>query len=350
MRTSSQYSRSDWNRTWSASNHFNVELSEFYTDIDMGLWQLRLGKQQIVWGQADGLKVLDVINPQTYREFILDRFDDSRIAQWSLNFEKELPKDRSLQILAVLDNTHNEIMNPGAEFAFQSSIHLKNSGLRVLETERGSGALKQAKFGVKYSQFRNAWDLSYHYLNFQDHNPVMFQKMGFHQKLIAPKYERSHLLGMSASTSKGDITLRFETAYLRDVFYASDGFLGVEKSSELKAVIGVDWSKFENTLLSMQVFQSYVLKDADQMFRDQVESKISFLMKKNFKNETLQLELFYLYSINDGDGLFRPKISYELQDNQKLSLSLDLFHGDLQELFGQFRSKDRVNLSYEIGF
>jgi len=48
---------------------------------------LVLGRQQNVWGKADGLKVLDLVNPQDFRELILDDFDDSRIPLWAVNAE-----------------------------------------------------------------------------------------------------------------------------------------------------------------------------------------------------------------------------------------------------------------------
>ena len=61
----------------------DVELREFYVDVDIHDHVLRVGKQQIVWGEADGLKVLDVVNPQSFREFILADFEDSRTADGS---------------------------------------------------------------------------------------------------------------------------------------------------------------------------------------------------------------------------------------------------------------------------
>ena len=57
----------------------DIELREFYLKTLLWGTHLTLGKQQVVWGKADGLKLLDVVNPQNFREFILDNFDDSRI-------------------------------------------------------------------------------------------------------------------------------------------------------------------------------------------------------------------------------------------------------------------------------
>ena len=46
----------------------NDYLREAYVDTEVGDWDLRLGKQQVVWGTADGIKLLDIVNPTDFRE------------------------------------------------------------------------------------------------------------------------------------------------------------------------------------------------------------------------------------------------------------------------------------------
>ena len=66
----------------------DAELREFWLRCGGSNFFLTLGKQQIVWGKADGLKILDVVNPQSFREFILDEFEDSTdSALWAVNAE-----------------------------------------------------------------------------------------------------------------------------------------------------------------------------------------------------------------------------------------------------------------------
>ncbi len=49
---------------------------------------IRLGRQQVVWGRTDLFRVLDVINPVDYsRQNIYDELEDIRIPQWILNME-----------------------------------------------------------------------------------------------------------------------------------------------------------------------------------------------------------------------------------------------------------------------
>jgi len=66
----------------------NAGIRELYTDIEAGDgWAARLGKQQVVWGTADGMKLLDIINPTDYSEMAQNQMEDSRIPVWALNLE-----------------------------------------------------------------------------------------------------------------------------------------------------------------------------------------------------------------------------------------------------------------------
>ena len=68
-------------------------LREFYLDGDIGfdngnVLNIRLGRQQVVWGRTDLFRVLDVINPVDYsRHNIYDELEDIRIPQWMLTAE-----------------------------------------------------------------------------------------------------------------------------------------------------------------------------------------------------------------------------------------------------------------------
>jgi len=62
-------------------------LREAYVDTTVGDWSLRTGKQQVVWGTADGMKLLDTINPTDYGEMAQNQMEDSRIPVWMVNAE-----------------------------------------------------------------------------------------------------------------------------------------------------------------------------------------------------------------------------------------------------------------------
>ena len=84
---------------------------------------LKLGLQQVVWGQADGLRVLDVINPLDYREFILEDFLDSRRPLWMARADVPVKKG-SLQLILVPYFAPARLPGPDNEFGLGSSFGL----------------------------------------------------------------------------------------------------------------------------------------------------------------------------------------------------------------------------------
>lgn len=74
-------------------------LRELYLDFDVGSTLWRVGKQQVVWGTADGIKLLDIINPTDFREFSQNTMEDSRIPLWMVNTETPVGATGNLQFI-----------------------------------------------------------------------------------------------------------------------------------------------------------------------------------------------------------------------------------------------------------
>jgi len=78
-------------------------LRELYVDTEVGNEDspvsLRIGKQQVVWGTADGIKLLDIINPTDWREFAQNTMEEARIPIWMVNAEMDLDSGANLQFV-----------------------------------------------------------------------------------------------------------------------------------------------------------------------------------------------------------------------------------------------------------
>jgi len=74
-------------------------LREAYVDTAVGEWSIRAGKQQVVWGTADGMKLLDTINPTDYSEMAQNQMEDSRIPVWMVNAEKTNEDGSEFQVV-----------------------------------------------------------------------------------------------------------------------------------------------------------------------------------------------------------------------------------------------------------
>lgn len=82
------YSQFDW-------------LRELYVDTREGRMSWRIGKQQVVWGKADGVKFLDIINPTDFRHWGQDAMSDTRIPLWMITGEYAIGDTDSLQVVYV---------------------------------------------------------------------------------------------------------------------------------------------------------------------------------------------------------------------------------------------------------
>ena len=74
-------------------------LREAYIDTETNGVSIRAGKQQVVWGTADGMKLLDAINPTDYSEMAQNQMEDSRIPVWMINAETTLPAGGDMQLI-----------------------------------------------------------------------------------------------------------------------------------------------------------------------------------------------------------------------------------------------------------
>ncbi|MGR8918787.1 MAG: DUF1302 family protein [Gammaproteobacteria bacterium] len=334
----------------------DVELRELYVDGTVGRSFLRIGKQQVVWGEADGLKVLDVVNPQSFREFILPDFDDSRIPLWTVNNEISLGESLALQVVWVPDQTYHDVPDAGAAFEFTSPRlvpqPLPGVPARLLAPDRPSKFLEDSDAGARLRAFLGGWELSlnyfFHYLDI----PVLRRSLAPGGIEIRQDYERSHLAGGSFNNAFGDFVLRGEVAYSSDKFYLTSGSRdadGIAESDEITYVLGLDWSGLENTFISAQLFQGVILDDRSDIVQDEVDTTLTFFLRRTFANERVKFSSIVIQSVNDGDGVLESEITYEWRDNVELFLGVDVFYGTSRGLFGEFSGRDRVVAGVEVG-
>lgn len=334
----------------------DVELRELYVEGRIGPAWLRIGKQQVVWGQADGLKVLDVVDPQDFREFILEDFDESRIPLWTANLEVPAGP-ATLQLLWIPDPSAHDIPRPDALFAFRAPRLVgprPPPGVAVdVRAPEHPDAFRGSDLGARLAGRLRDWDLTANYLWHYDDAPVLRRTLrGPTLVEVDPEYERAHVVGVTASNTFGELTLRLEAAYTRPRWFPTDDLGdrdGVVRSDELGAVLGLDWYGFRDTLLSLQLFPSLLCDDEPGLLRDRLDANVTFLARRSFRNERLVAEAIWLHNLNQGDGAIRPELRYELRDGLWIWAGLDWFYGTRDGLFGQYDARDRALLGFEWG-
>jgi hypothetical protein len=128
-------------------------LRELYVDTTLWDWDLRLGKQQVVWGTADGIKLLDIINPTDFRELNQNTMAESRIPIWMINAETNIGDSGNVQFI-ISQVEENKIPGLSEEGAAGHPFHMK--GVDAI-TGRVNGFLHVTPALAKVAQsFNNA--------------------------------------------------------------------------------------------------------------------------------------------------------------------------------------------------
>ncbi|MDK2778432.1 MAG: TonB-dependent receptor [Pseudomonadota bacterium] len=347
-----------YNGPLAEDSHNRLELAEAFADFIWSHGSVRAGKQQVVWGQADGLKVLDVVNPQDYREFNLPDFEDSRIPTWMMNSEFRFESGATLQWLLIPDMTFNELADAGTDFAMTSPELAPSASagvdIRLHNTERPSGGTLET--GLRWSMFAGGWDLTANYFRFFQDNAVIYRSLDTSSVTplvdVRPVYERSTLWGVTASNAFSDWVIRLEAGYYTDAYFIRDDLVdkGIRNSPELAYVTGLDYQGLTDTMISYQLFHSHITDYDAAVVRREDSIRHTMKISRNFWNETLEVEFFVLLNRDYNDGQARTKVTYQVNDNWSVWAGGDYFYGDQQGPFGQFTDASRMIAGWHTSF
>lgn len=339
------------------SDHLEVELREFYFEGEIRDSFLTLGKQQVVWGKSDGLKVLDIVTPQSFNEFILDDFESSRIPLWTVNVEQTIG-EWDLQLLWIPDKTYHALPKQDAPFAFTSPelvpIAPLGVAVNVNDADRPDRFFKDSDAGFKLASFIGGWDISVNYLYQYNNLPTLYQDISAGPTVnVNPEYERTHVVGGTFSNAFGDFVVRGELGYFSHHYFVTDNVFkdrGIAETPEVNYILGLDWTGIDDVFISAQLFQSWLTEYQSDINRDEVNTTLTFLYRQDFLYETVMAEVLVISNLNNGDGLLRPKVSYEVNNELETWLGVDIFYGDDNGLYGQFSQNDRLVVGFDLAF
>lgn len=345
-------SYSEFSRPIVLKENVRIDLREIYWQVYAGDLYFKLGKQQLVWGAADGVRLLDALNPQSFREFILDDYEDSRIPVWMANVEIPLSRSGVLQLIWVPDTTVSELASRGSTYELTSPVYVP-----IIEDFNGEIRLRdpqypeEGDYGIRYMNFIGGWDLSLVYLYHYIDTPIIRSFVEDEVLFLQNHYERSHLFGATASKALGDLTVRMEFAYETDRYHRIENItIGVSETDQIGFILGLDYYSPSDHYLSMQWYQSKLLDDDALYIREDVEDIMTLLWRKKYFSDRLTLSMLGIHSLSNTDGVFQPKMSYEASTESEISLSLDIFYGEKSNVFGQFEDESRISVSFVTYF
>jgi len=385
-------------------------LRDCYLDYMNGPWFLRLGRQQVAWGQSDGIPILDRVNPFDLTEYWLQDFVDMRIPLWMANINYAPTLNSNLQLLIIPEFEQSTAAPPDAPFAFRSyrlfDEFLTNwyGGVDIPGLTppafRGdiftniyyhSKDLKNSKIGVQWKDRFADWDYTLNYLWGYDYAARTYLDRIDYVTLPFPpfpdvpenfhysrRFKLVHLVGGSLNhtfTEEGPlngITMRSDLAfYLNEPTYFGDvtagSSAGVKRWNNIFWLIGLDKYVAANWQVSFQ-FAQYIMQHKSPGgvsptsgrpyqtmnaytygAQDRVENIFSVKVMTDFMHDRLKPEILWS-ATDDNQGRISPKVTYEIKDNLWLTVGVHHFYGREEDSNGQFRDMSQFYTHLKFTF
>jgi len=363
-------------------------LRECYLDVLTNRLDLRLGKQQVVWGTADGVRILDMINPLDYREWTLKDYIDSRIPLWMINAEGKLLMNGQLQLLLIPDYQPNYYAPAGAPFTLRTvqigaeQVQALTAVGRTTATidEKPAHNLRNTKIGLRWRNIIEGYAFEYtlnylHTYDFASSAYTVFNFMSSPALQLTRRAEQIEVFGgtFSKTITEGIMlpglakgwTLRGELAYIAGgaMNYGTDkSIIGTVDVDQCNYVLGFDKAFFTNWQFSFQFIQMWakakeefsksqytLLNGATRGPLDKIETTLTLMLATDFMHERLKPQILLLYG-DDNDWRISPKVSYEISDQWLATIGLHIFEGEEQHLNGQFDKNDQVFAELKYSF
>ena len=336
-------------------DNYKMDFREIYVDIFLDSVDIRIGKQQIMWGKADGVFITDVVSPKNLTEFLLPDFTEIRMGTNSLKLDYSLD-NKTLEFVFTPMFVSTKIPSQDSIWGVKMDIP-KNAVIDRSKMEI-KPSLENSEFFLKYSMLSSAIDFEVMGGYMWDDEPTLHatrEVTPAGPKLtITPEYHRLGLVGGGFSKDiDGLFVLRGEVAFYYDKYFLLDKFVDNKNTVQknyLHYLVGLDATPFWDIKMSAQFVQRAILDYNNDIKDKEFDNTMTFLMKKNFLRETLDLELFTYYSISNGDALIKPKVSYKYSDELELSTGAYIFVGDKDGVFGQYEDNNMIYVKSKLTF
>ena len=344
------------------ADSFNFRMRELYLDLYFDNFDIRIGKQQVVWGKADGVFITDVVSPLNLTEFLLPDFDEIRRGVIAAKIDYYIGNSTIEAIIIpqftpTLTPASNSIWYIQPDFPAPATFDWSQSEIKP--------SLENSEVFLKYSLMSSNIDFDIMGGYTWDDNPTMHVQKQFGMDTstvppspiltgisITPQHHRLGLVGGSFSTEIKGVIIRGEAAYYNGKYFQTSAPMAVDaiiQKDYLNYVVGLDFS-LGPVKMSGQFIQKYIVDHEDMMLDDEINNMATVMARYDMLRETLHLELFSYIGITNSDALIRPKVTYDFDDGFSILLGGNIFVGDEGGQFGKYHNNSMIYTKIKYSF
>lgn len=330
------------------------ELRELYLEYLGDSFDLRIGKQQVIWGKSDGVFITDLVSPKDLSRFLVPDFVELRRAVTGVRANGYLG-NHSLDLVWV--PLFSPTILPAGDSIWAASMPFPIAP-DITPAVLPELSLENGEYFARYSYLGSSFDLSLmggwfwnDTLAFRVTNKVFTPGVGLTDLDLQGEYYQSAAFGYGVATTVGPLVLRSEGAITLDKRYQGDFSVypdGYAEKHGVQYLVGTDFSIL-GTTFGLQFIQDIILDYEDALMNAEFNNTATIAMVRTFASETVRLELLAYIGIAEPDALLKTQLVWKLTDAFELSGGAWLFFGDAGQ-FGQYNDNDSVFAGAKVAF
>ena len=326
-----------------------ITLREAYLSYANAHVDLRAGRQIIIWGVADALRLTDQISPMDYTEFLAQDYDDIRtpVNAFRLRLVRQA-FNVELVCIPVSDffTLPTDERNPWA-----AHIDAPMPYTFDLDSRKPKTRLRNVEFGGRLSVNLSGIDFSFCGLHTWNKMPAFsyaVEPSGAAMTVVG-HYRRLTMFGADVSFPIGRFVVRGElAANLNEVQNAEFGS-EVQGRNVFNALLGVDWYAGNDWMLSAQYAHKHVGGSIEGLSVLRNTGVATVRVSKELFRNTLALSSFAYIDVSHGGVFNRLSCKYDLNDQISLTAGYDYFHADAG-MFAMYSRNSEVWVKLKYGF
>jgi hypothetical protein len=306
---------------------------------------LKIGRQIVVWGTLDNLRVTDVLNPLDLRVPGMTDIDDLRLPATMVKFDYYF-SNWNLSAMAIPEVRFSKTPVFGSDF-FPYPLP------RPPEVVPDDG-FENAQFAAALIGVFSGWDIGLYGANIYADQSYGENVSPSGPTQLVRKHARITMLGTAANLAAGNWLLKGEGGWFEGLRYTNTP--GIEYS-RLDLGGGVEYSGFSEAIVSLEAVNRHIF-DYNQQFRqfpDEIranEFQWSLRFVKDFLNDTLTLTLLgSTFGVKADDGSFvRLDAEYDITDAVSIRGGVVFYQSGDKGLFQDVAANDRLFVVCKYNF
>jgi len=329
-----------------------VKLDEAYADIYLKNTDLRVGRQVVSWGTADGINPTNYINP---RELSLTdtEFKGKPLACLKATY---YGKKADMTGVIVFDFEPQDIPE---ELEIAIGQLIPGFGGFPSPAEIGN-TLENMEFALKVEKRIVDWDAKLSYFHGWEDYPALWIELepGFPPQFEAKsQYQQVDKVGLATAGSLKKVGLWSEIAYVmpREIEEMRNAFISFSMNKPyLQAVLGADYTFGKVYVEGQYIYyeNGSLLSPYNQYATGEDITAGNYLMVQSSYeiNQVHNLRLGGIVNLQDSSYTLMPQYTYAINEVTDLSLRGALFFGEAGTEFGMLKSIDFIDLGIKVSF